>query len=110
MREDGLLDADRHPLLTHLVVFRAGETGQVIEPAPHPLESVPAHVVAQELAADSMLTGLARREVAMLLVGGPLEPLHVRLVMHKQSIALLMRTYSDGLVTNHDGSAHAALA
>jgi hypothetical protein len=54
VREDDLVD----PTAVHFSRI-SSSSGRGIEPTPHPLETVPAHVVAQELAADPTLRGLA---------------------------------------------------
>src|SRR5690242_17294595 len=67
--EHRALRADGEPLLVHLVVLGAREALQSEEPATHWFVTAPAHVMVQQLAADSMPARLSRGEVAMLLVG-----------------------------------------
>lgn len=77
-----------HPRLAQVVVFGGWESSDAVQTAADTREAPAAHVVIQELAADSMRTGLAGSEVAALLISLGLELPHARVyVIHKTSIA-----------------------
>ena len=68
VRENGLVSANGHPLLAHLVVLGAGKSAEPIQTAPNGLVATSAHMMIEQLAAHAVLTRLSDGEVTALRV------------------------------------------
>ena len=94
--DNRFLLSDCHPAFADVVVLGPWEVSDAIETAPDTFETPLFDVMVQKLTADAVLSGLLAAEIAALLIGVGLKSADVRVmvVMHKSSIALLLRTYS----------------